>query len=139
MVTDDPVADRRGANSQVVAELTLSLTLVLRRVPELDRRLRAGETMLSINNFGRTLRGKVVGMVGMNATARRAADIFHGNHFTYNQMPMLMDAFSTHSTAPSTPSHPPRFLRGGLPPIPLAFSLTAVIPPCHLCFSLLTS
>lgn len=27
MVTDDPVADRPGANSQVVAELTLSLTL----------------------------------------------------------------------------------------------------------------
>lgn len=139
MVTDDPVADRPGANSQVVAELTLSLTLVLRRVPELDRRLRAGETILSINNFGRMLRSKVVGMVGMNATARRAADIFHGSHFTYNQMPMLMDAFSRRLTAPSTPSHPPRLLRGGLPAIPLAFSLTPLIPPCHLCFSLLTS
>lgn len=139
MVTDDPVADRPGANSQVVAELTLSLTLVLRRMPELDRRLRAGETMLSINNFGRTLRSKVVGMVGMSTTARRAAEIFHGSHFTYNQMPMLMGAFSRRLTAPSTPSHPPRLLRGGLPPIPLAFSLTPVIPPCHLCFSLLTS
>ncbi|ODN73023.1 hypothetical protein L202_08418 [Cryptococcus amylolentus CBS 6039] len=67
-----------GANSQVVAELTLSLTLaLLRRVPELDRRLRQGEMMLSIDNLGRTLRGKKVGMVGMGATARRAADIFH--------------------------------------------------------------
>lgn len=138
MVTDDPVADHPGANSQVVAELTLSLTLVLRRMPELDRRLRAGETMLSINNFGRTLRSKVVGMVGMSTTARRAAEIFHGSHFTYNQMPMLRGAFSTHLAAPSTPSHPPRLQRGGLPPIPLAFSLTPVIPPCHLCFSLLT-
>ncbi|WVQ77650.1 hypothetical protein IAR50_007338 [Cryptococcus sp. DSM 104548] len=67
-----------GANSQAVAELTLSLTLaLLRRVAELDRRLRHGEMMLSIDNLGRTLRGKKVGMVGMGATARRAADIFH--------------------------------------------------------------
>ncbi|WVQ79701.1 hypothetical protein IAT38_001801 [Cryptococcus sp. DSM 104549] len=67
-----------GANSQAVAELTLSLTLaLLRRVPELDRRLRQGEQMLSINNLGRSLRGKVVGMVGMGATARRAAELFH--------------------------------------------------------------
>lgn len=88
MITDDPVADCPGANSQVVAELTLSLTLaLLRRVPELDRRLRAGETMLSINNLGRTLRGKVVGMVGISATARRAAAIFHVSHLHKTKCP----------------------------------------------------
>lgn len=87
MITDDPVADCPGANSQVVAELTLSLTLaLLRRVPELDRRLRAGETMLSINNLGRTLRGKVVGM-GISATARRAAAIFHVSHLHKTKCP----------------------------------------------------
>lgn len=48
-------------------------------------------------------------------------------------MPLLMDAFSMRLTAPSAPSHPPRLLRGGLPPIPLAHSLTLVIPPYHPC------
>ncbi|OCF40711.1 hypothetical protein I317_05483 [Kwoniella heveanensis CBS 569] len=68
-----------GANSSAVAELTLSLTLaLLRRVPELDRRLRSGEKgLLSIHNMGKSLRGKVVGLVGMGDTARKVAELFH--------------------------------------------------------------
>ncbi|WVQ95189.1 hypothetical protein IAU59_002283 [Kwoniella sp. CBS 9459] len=68
-----------GANSTAVAELTLSLTLsLLRRIPELDRRLRSGEKgMLSIHNLGRSLKGKVVGLVGMGDTARKAAELFY--------------------------------------------------------------
>ncbi|KAK4689612.1 hypothetical protein P7C73_g474, partial [Tremellales sp. Uapishka_1] len=67
-----------GANGDSVAELTLALTLaLLRRISELERRLRAGETMLSINNLGRSLKGKIVGMIGMGSTARKAAELFH--------------------------------------------------------------
>ncbi|WVF67613.1 hypothetical protein IAT40_002371 [Kwoniella sp. CBS 6097] len=73
------IMNRPGTNSSAVAELTLSLTLCLpRRIPELDRRLRSGERgTLSIHNLGRSLKGKVVGLVGMGDTARKVAELFH--------------------------------------------------------------
>ncbi|KAL7422526.1 hypothetical protein Q5752_003174 [Cryptotrichosporon argae] len=67
-----------GANAQPVAELTLALALaLLRKVPALDRRLRSGGSALAFDNLGIGLRGKHVGLVGMGATARTVADIFH--------------------------------------------------------------
>ncbi|EIW68390.1 hypothetical protein TREMEDRAFT_63559 [Tremella mesenterica DSM 1558] len=67
-----------GVNAHSVAELTLGLTLsLLRRISELDRKLKQGEICLSIDNLGHSLRGKIVGMVGMGSTARRAAELFH--------------------------------------------------------------
>ncbi|KAK8854568.1 hypothetical protein IAR55_003307 [Kwoniella newhampshirensis] len=75
---DVAVMNCPGANSSAVAELTLALTLwLLRRVAELDRRLRSGEKMLSIDNLGKGLKGKIVGMIGMGDTARKAAELFH--------------------------------------------------------------
>ncbi|OXB35761.1 phosphoglycerate dehydrogenase [Cryptococcus neoformans] len=111
---DATVMNRRGANSQVVAELTLSLTLVLRRVPELDRRLRAGETMLSINNFGRTLRGKVhafdctIHTFSPTSLPTRwsASDpsglLPHTRHSSLSSMLLLIDILTLH--CPLTPS-----------------------------------
>jgi D-3-phosphoglycerate dehydrogenase len=54
-----------------------------------DRRLRRGERMLSIDNLRRSLRGKVVGMVGMGSTARRAAEIFHVSHVSRKNLMRL--------------------------------------------------
>lgn len=50
---------------------------VARRTVELDRRLRAGETVPSAHNLGLSLHGKVVGLVGMGDIAREAAKKFH--------------------------------------------------------------
>ncbi|ORY20372.1 D-isomer specific 2-hydroxyacid dehydrogenase [Naematelia encephala] len=66
-----------GSNAHAVSELTIALTLaLLRRVPEVDRRLRSGQLVRSIDVLGRSLRGKVVGIIGMGATARCTAEIF---------------------------------------------------------------
>ncbi|WVQ73565.1 hypothetical protein IAR50_003143 [Cryptococcus sp. DSM 104548] len=55
-----------GGNSKVVAELALTLMLtVLRRVLEVDRRIRGGECVPSIKALSPGLFGKTVGLVGM--------------------------------------------------------------------------
>ncbi|TYJ56184.1 hypothetical protein B9479_003170 [Cryptococcus floricola] len=55
-----------GGNAKVVAELALTLMLtVLRRVLEVDRRIRSGECVPSIKALSPGLFGKVVGLVGM--------------------------------------------------------------------------
>ena len=70
--------DCPGANAAAVAELALALTLaVMRRVVSLDRRLRAGEVLQSIDHLGHGVRGKTVGVVGMGSTARCTAELFH--------------------------------------------------------------
>ncbi|ODN81164.1 hypothetical protein L202_03255 [Cryptococcus amylolentus CBS 6039] len=59
-----------GGNAPAVAELALALMLtVLRRVLEVDRRIRAGERVPSINALSPGLGGKVVGLVGMGDIA----------------------------------------------------------------------
>lgn len=66
-----------GLNAEAVAELSLTLALcLLRRVGEMDRRLRAGELFRTIGPMGNSLRGKKIGVVGMGAIARRTAELF---------------------------------------------------------------
>lgn len=55
-----------GLNSESVAELCLALTLSLsRRVTEIDRRTRRGETVIRSESLGLSLFQKTVGIVGM--------------------------------------------------------------------------
>lgn len=57
---------------------TLQLAIaVSRRTVELDRRLRAGETVPSAYNLGLSLLRKTVGLVGMGDIAREVAKKFH--------------------------------------------------------------
>ena len=59
---------------QAVAELTVTLTLtLLRRVLELDHRIRSGETVRTIDVLSPGLSGKTVGLVGMGDTAYHTA------------------------------------------------------------------
>lgn len=72
-----PVTNQPGSNARSVAELVLGLSLaVLRRMVELDRRLRRGEHLPNIDWLAETLDDKVVGLVGMGAIAREAAKKF---------------------------------------------------------------
>lgn len=73
-----PVTNQPGSNARSVAELVLGLSLaVLRRMVELDRRLRRGEHLPNIDWLAETLDDKVVGLVGMGAIAREAAKKFY--------------------------------------------------------------
>lgn len=67
-----------GKNSEAVAELVLTFALVLlRRVAEQDRRLRARELVTPMGaNMSHSLRGKKLGIIGMGAIARRTAELF---------------------------------------------------------------
>lgn len=59
-----------GLNSEAVAELSISLALSLaRRIPEIDRRLRNGESIVRSQTLGISLYGKTLGLVGMGAIA----------------------------------------------------------------------
>ncbi|CRG86543.1 hypothetical protein PISL3812_03550 [Talaromyces islandicus] len=61
-------------NSEAVAELTLALVLSLaRRVPELDRRARAGEKIVRSKMLGRSLFKKTIGIIGMGNIGRVVA------------------------------------------------------------------
>lgn len=74
---DITVTNQPGSNARSVAELVLALSLaVLRRVVELDRRLRRGEYLPNIDWLAETLDDKVIGLVGMGAIAREAAKKF---------------------------------------------------------------
>lgn len=60
-----------------MAELTIALALaVLRRVVELNNRIRSGERVPSINALSPGLLGKTVGLVGMGDIAYNAARLF---------------------------------------------------------------
>lgn len=55
-----------GLNGEAVAELALSLALCLaRRITEIDRAIRDGKTVVRSQTLGRSLFGKVLGIVGM--------------------------------------------------------------------------
>jgi D-3-phosphoglycerate dehydrogenase len=61
-------------NSEAVAELALALVLSLaRRVPELDRRARAGEKIVRSKMLGRSLFKKTIGIIGMGNIGRLVA------------------------------------------------------------------
>lgn len=61
-------------NSEAVAELALALVLSLaRRVPELDRRARAGEKIVRSKMLGRSLFKKTIGIIGMGNIGRVVA------------------------------------------------------------------
>lgn len=63
-----------GINQKAVGEQCVALTLaVQRRVVELDRRMRRGEFMPSIDWLGVSSEGKTVGLVGMGHIAREYA------------------------------------------------------------------
>lgn len=63
-----------GVNQKAVGEHCVALTLaVLRRVTELDRRMRRGEFLPSIDWLGISADDKVVGLVGMGDIAREYA------------------------------------------------------------------
>lgn len=60
------VTNQPGSNARAVAEIVLGLTInTLRRVVELDRRLRRGELLPNIDWMAETVDDKVVGLVGM--------------------------------------------------------------------------
>ncbi|PVH80526.1 hypothetical protein DL98DRAFT_191338 [Cadophora sp. DSE1049] len=61
-------------NSEAVAELALALPLELaRRIPEVDRRIRRGETVVRSKLLGVSLFRKTVGVVGMGNIGREVA------------------------------------------------------------------
>ncbi|WVQ63791.1 uncharacterized protein L199_001945 [Kwoniella botswanensis] len=65
-----------GGNAQAVAELALTLALtVLRRVVEVDNRIRSGEKVPSITALAPGLFGKTVGLVGMGDTSYELAKL----------------------------------------------------------------
>lgn len=71
------VTNQPGSNARSVAELVLALSLaVVRRVVELDRRMRRGEYLPNIDWLAETLDDKVIGLVGMGAIARETAKKF---------------------------------------------------------------
>ena len=73
------VANMPGTNSQAVAEMTLALMLaVLRRIPLLDRVMRAGNGWsLPAETFDSTgeIAGRTVGLVGYGEVPRRLAPV----------------------------------------------------------------
>nr|XP_018259288.1 phosphoglycerate dehydrogenase [Kwoniella dejecticola CBS 10117]OBR81446.1 phosphoglycerate dehydrogenase [Kwoniella dejecticola CBS 10117] len=65
-----------GGNAQAVAELALTLALtVLRRVVEIDNRIRSGEKVPSITALAPGLFGKTVGLIGMGDIAYEFAKL----------------------------------------------------------------
>ncbi|WWD21382.1 hypothetical protein CI109_105867 [Kwoniella shandongensis] len=65
-----------GGNSQAVAELALTLMLsLLRRVLEIDHRIRSGERVPSIRALSPGLFGKTVALVGMGDTSYELAKL----------------------------------------------------------------
>ncbi|KAI5451679.1 hypothetical protein NCC49_001660 [Naganishia albida] len=74
------VTNQPGGNAQAVAELALTLILtLLRRVVEVNQRLRAGERVPSISALAPGLYGKAVGLIGMGDIAYELAKVLvHG-------------------------------------------------------------
>lgn len=67
------VANTPGVNAHAVAEHTLALMLaVMRRIPELDARMRAGEWPRGLSA---QLEGKTLGVVGLGAIGSRVAEL----------------------------------------------------------------
>lgn len=67
------VANTPGVNAHAVAEHTIALMLsVMRRIPELDARMRAGEWP---RGMSAQLEGKTLGIVGLGAIGSRVAEL----------------------------------------------------------------
>jgi D-3-phosphoglycerate dehydrogenase / 2-oxoglutarate reductase len=63
-----------GMNAKTVAELCVALSLsTLRRVNELDRRAKRGETLIPSQVLASSLENKVVGLIGSGNVAREFA------------------------------------------------------------------
>ncbi|GAA4328342.1 hypothetical protein GCM10023144_14050 [Pigmentiphaga soli] len=72
------VCNTPGINSDAVAELAFGLTVaVARRIPEFDRRIRAGEEIIRPRFLGTEMAGKAVGVIGMGNIGVRAARLYH--------------------------------------------------------------
>lgn len=103
------VTNQPGSNARAVSEIVLGLAInTLRRLVELDRRLRRGEYLPNIDWMAETIDDKVVGLVGMGDIARETAKKFWGAY----ESPILVHS----PTSPAerwTDKDP-----SGLPPIP---------------------
>ncbi|KAF5675975.1 SER3-3-phosphoglycerate dehydrogenase [Fusarium circinatum] len=78
-----------GLNGEAVAELTFALALTLsRRVAEIDRRTRNGETVVRSQTLGKSLFKKTLGVVGMGniglAVAKKWVGAMEGNIVAYD-------------------------------------------------------
>ncbi|KAF5635875.1 SER3-3-phosphoglycerate dehydrogenase [Fusarium sp. NRRL 52700] len=78
-----------GLNGEAVAELTIALALTLsRRVAEIDRRTRSGETIVRSQTLGKSLFKKTLGVVGMGniglAVAKKWVGAMEGNIVAYD-------------------------------------------------------
>ena len=70
------VSNAAGYSNQAVAELVICMALsLLRNVPQVEARCRAGQTKDGL--VGCELQGKTVGIVGVGAIGRRTAELFH--------------------------------------------------------------
>lgn len=83
------ICNTPALNSEAVAELTLSLALtVARRVCELDRRLRRGETLIRSQLLGQSLYRKSIGIIGMGnigtAVAQKWKSAMEGDILAYD-------------------------------------------------------
>jgi len=66
-------------NSETVAEYALAMTMSMaRRVPELDRQIRAGQKLVRSQMLGLSLHQKMVGVVGMGNIGKLVAKKFIG-------------------------------------------------------------
>lgn len=66
-------------NSETVAEYALAMTMsIARRVPELDRQIRAGSTLVRSQMLGLSLHQKTVGVIGMGNIGKLVAKKFIG-------------------------------------------------------------
>lgn len=70
------VSNAAGYSNEAVAELVICMALsLLRNVPQVEARCRAGQTKDGL--VGSELRGKTVGIVGVGAIGQRTAELFH--------------------------------------------------------------
>ncbi len=87
------VSNAAGYSNEAVAELVICMTLaLLRNVPQVEARCRAGQTKDGL--MGVELMGKTVGIVGVGAIGRRTAELYqafgckilgHKRHLTGNE------------------------------------------------------
>lgn len=69
------VANTPGVNARAVAEHTMALMLsIMRRIPQLDARMRSGEWP---RGMSAQLNGKTLGVVGLGAIGSRVAELAH--------------------------------------------------------------
>ena len=70
------VSNAAGYSNEAVAELVICMALsLLRNVPQVEARCRAGQTKDGL--VGSELKGKTVGIIGVGAIGTRTAELFH--------------------------------------------------------------